>query len=138
MTTDSASITFFNKLYDETLTLLVETRNYVLYHDHTDHRQLPPWQRLCVTHESMRITSRLTQVMAWLLAQKAVHAGEMTQAEAAANYALGGEAVCLEAGGEHDETIPAGVRGLLERSRNLYVRVQRLDRMIQDQQAGVA
>ena len=73
---------FFNGPYDETMALLIEARNYIAYHDAAEHRKLPPQVRLQISYESMRVTSRLTQVMAWLLAQKAVHAGEMTKAQA--------------------------------------------------------
>jgi regulator of CtrA degradation len=94
---------------------------------------LPPddaGRRLRNSCESMRITCRLTQVMAWLLAQRAVFAGEIEfDLEVAEFYALSAEGVCLENPLEDMEDIPGGLRSLLERSYQLYVRIKRLDEM---------
>jgi regulator of CtrA degradation len=77
------------------------------------------------------VTSRLTQTMAWLLAQKAVHAGELTITEAASDdYALSGGEICLDPSGPDNGDLPHGLRSLLERSYHLYVRVARLDAMV--------
>ena len=91
MTAIAVHTAFFGRTYDETMTLLVEARNYVIA---GELRHLPvtrPTDRLILCCETMRLTARLTHVMAWLLAQKAVHAGEITLAEAAAEpFVLGG------------------------------------------------
>ncbi len=127
----SGPTAFFNRTYDECMALLIETRNYVAYHEAVDQRSLPPNLRLQASYEAMRVTSRLTQVMAWLLAQKAVHAGEMTAREAASeDYALSGGPVCADPSGPDNLSLPAGLRSLLERSHSLYQRVERLDDMI--------
>lgn len=131
MSDDTTAITFFNGLYDETMTLLVEARAYALHAYQQGYPGSSGLGRLTATYELMRVTSRLTQVMAWLLAQKAVHAGEMDRATAAAAYGLGAQSLCLAVGGEEDPELPSGVRSLLERSRNLYRRVSRLDEMVQ-------
>ena len=47
--------------------------------------------------ETMRLTTRLTQVMAWTLAPRAVHSEELTPEEGASRaYQLSGQAVCLD------------------------------------------
>lgn len=121
---------FFHRTYDETLSLLIEARNYVAYHEAIDQRQLTPHIRLQVSFESMRVTSRLTQVMAWLLAQKALFAGELTAEQVASDqFALSGGAVCLDPSGPENEELPRGLRSLLDRSHRLYMRVSRLDEM---------
>jgi len=123
--------TFFNGPYDETMSLLVEARNYIAYQEAVDNRKLPPNVRLQVSYESMRVTSRLTQAMAWLLAQKAVHAGELTLEQMASDeYALSGGDICSDASGPENEDLPSGLRSLLERSHSLYSRVSRLDEMV--------
>ncbi|MFD1623794.1 DUF1465 family protein [Azospirillum griseum] len=125
---------FFNGPYDDTMALLVEARNYVAYHDASEHRKLSPQVRLQISYESMRVTSRLTQVMAWLLAQKAVHAGEISKAKGVSDdFALSGGEVCTDASGPENEELPAGLRSLLERSHRLYQRVERLERMVRDE-----
>ncbi|HYE00754.1 MAG TPA: DUF1465 family protein [Alphaproteobacteria bacterium] len=128
MSASTGTTAFFNRTYDETMALLVEARNYVAHQEATDRQRLAAPARLRVSAESMRVTSRLTQVMAWLLAQKAVHAGELTaEAVASDDYALSGAAVCREPGAVDDPELPSRLRGLLDRSHRLYVRVARLD-----------
>jgi regulator of CtrA degradation len=122
---------FIDKAYEETMSLLVEARNYVAYQEASDQRSLPPTLRLQVSYESMRVTSRLTQVMAWMLAQKAFYAGEMSQARAVGEeFALSGGHVCSDPSGPDNAELPTGLRSLLERSHRLYMRVGRLEEMV--------
>ena len=85
---------FIEPTYDDTMALLDEARNYVGFREPELREGLSDAVRLRASYETMRVTSRLTQVMAWLLTQKAVHAGEMTEAEAFSEaFAIwGGEA----------------------------------------------
>lgn len=123
--------TFFNKTYDETMGLMIEARDYISYGSQRDNRDMRPGDRLVISCETLRITSRLTQVMAWLLVQKAVHAGEMTQEQAVTEpYRLSGQSVCEDRDYEEMELLPRALRSLLERSYNLYVRVARLDALM--------
>ena len=69
--------------------------------------------------------------MAWLLVQKAVHAGEISAAEAAGDdHRLAGQAVCRERGGTHGIQLPPALAELLDRSYELYARVERLDALV--------
>jgi regulator of CtrA degradation len=127
----SGPTAFFNRTFDETMALLIEARNYIAYNEAADQRGLSPQARLQVSYESLRVTSRLTQVMAWLLAQKAVHAGELTPRQVATDeYALSGGVVCTDPSGPENEELPSGLRSLLERSHKLYMRVARLDEQV--------
>ncbi len=72
---------FFGKTYDETLGLLVEVRDYVADGELRDRAALAPAVGARLSCEALRVTARLTQLMAWLLAQKAVHAGELSNEE---------------------------------------------------------
>ncbi len=86
---------------------------------------------LTASCEMMRVTARLTQIMAWLLVQRAVENNEMTPLEAAsADRRLDRQDVCLDDKGEQDETLPRRLRTLLAESRQLYVRVARLDELV--------
>lgn len=121
---------FVNTLYDESFGLLVEARNYFQYSDTNQKatRSGPPHDRLFVNYQAMRLTSRMTQAMAWLLAQRAVQAGELTPAQACGgSYSLGGEDICTDPDGHTDRRIPLPMRTLLDRSHSLYMRVWRLD-----------
>ncbi len=120
---------FFSKTYDEALSLVAEALDYARF-EHELSRQ-PPAVTLLRSLESLRLTTRLTQIMAWLLLQRAVHAGESTPEQAAApSNRLGGQDICRDRRGEHMQAVPAGLRDLLLRSRKLYQRVARLDEMI--------
>jgi regulator of CtrA degradation len=122
---------FFERTYDEAMSLLVEARNYLAFRETADDRRLAADARLKACYESMRVTSRLTQVMAWLLAQKAAQAGEITPAEAASErFALSATAVCLDVAGHGNPDLPDGLRSLLDRSHRLYVQVSRLEEMV--------
>lgn len=126
----AAPSAFFDRTYDETFSLLIEARNYIAYHEAIDQRTLPIHARLQVSFESMRITSRLTQVMAWLLAQKALYAGELTRQEVASDqFALSGGAICSDPSGPESEGLPRGLVSLLDRTHKLYQRIERLDAM---------
>lgn len=120
--------TALKKTYDETLGLLVETRNYLAYKAPAECRRMPADTSLRVSCEAFRITTRLTQAMAWLMAQRAVHAGEMALEEACSDhFRLSGHAVCLQDAANED--MPAALRSLLARSLSLYERIARLDDM---------
>jgi regulator of CtrA degradation len=126
---------FFAKTYDETLGLLVEVRDYVAEGEQRDRADLAPVVGAKLSCEALRVTARLTQVMAWLLAQKAIQAGELSTAEVVErNDRLTDIAVCMDEEPE-DEIVglPARFRELLERSHRLYIRVARLDEMIRRQ-----
>jgi regulator of CtrA degradation len=131
-TTPSA---FFNKTYDETLGLLVEVRDYVMVNEPADRRRLAPVVGAKLSCEALRVTARLTQVMAWLLAQKAIHAGELSTEEVIERHdRLTDIAVCMdEEPADEVVGLPARFRELMERSHRLYIRVARLDEMIRRQ-----
>ena len=122
---------YFDRTYRETMTLLLETRDYMRFREPVDRRAMPDDQRLVVNCEALRLTSRLTHIMAWLLIQKAVHAGELTAAEAASeDHRLAGQSVCRERATVGDVSMPPRLATLLERSYHLYTRVERLDELV--------
>lgn len=121
---------FFGKTYDETMSLLVASRDYLANVQPADAAGLKPIDRLRVNCEAMRLTSRLTQIMAWLLAQRAVFEGEMSRATAASDeFRLAADAVCMAEADASLAILPKRLCELLDESRRLYVRVARLDEM---------
>jgi regulator of CtrA degradation len=127
-----ATIHLLHKTLEETLALLVRARDYMTYAVPADQPGLLPAERLQISCEAMRVTARLSHVMAWLLAQKAVQAGEISPMAAAAAYRLDeADKGLLEGGAEQSAALPEGLRDLLEKSRALYVRVTRLDALVQ-------
>jgi regulator of CtrA degradation len=130
----SPATAFFGKTYGEAVVLLEEARNYLAYVEPRERDRLPPLDRLRVTQETMRLTARLTQIMAWLLAQRAVQAGEMSQRQALGDQASLAEIdVCMEAEGVEGVALPPGLLSLLDRSLRLYQRVARLDELARRQ-----
>lgn len=126
-----ASTAFFEKTYNETKTLLLEAHHYVANCAADERKSLPVFDAMRMARDISRLTTRLAEVMAWLLVQKAVQAGELTPAEAArVDRRLGNDTVCMDEGMDYDGDMPAKLESLLERSHKLYVRAARLDEMI--------
>jgi regulator of CtrA degradation len=126
-----AEMTHFTRTYDETLDLIVEARNYMVHLRPADRRARASGDSLRLSCEALRVTSRLTQVMAWLMLQRAVQDGEITAREACAEKnRLSGQSVCLDDSCGEDSEIPPGLRSLLSRSLRLYQRISRLEEMV--------
>ena len=121
----------FTRTYDETLNMIVEARNYMAYMEPRARRYTGGIPDLKISCEALRVTSRLTQVMAWLMLQRAVQYGEIELAEACSeSNRLAGRDVCLDTTADSDHSLPVGLRSLLERSYRLYQRVSRLEEMV--------
>ena len=122
---------FLTRTYDEALSLLVETRNYLSFRQAVDAVRIEPLDRLKLVREAFRLTSRLTQVLAWLMLRRAVVEGEIADDEARQpERRLAGHDVCLARADDLGDWLPEGMSVLLERSRTLYERVARLDRLL--------
>jgi regulator of CtrA degradation len=129
------SAAYFRRTYDETMDLMVEARNYMAYVERRERSRAGAVAGLRMSCEAMRVTSRLTQVMAWLMMRRAVHEGEVSHEEAMAEqYRLSGADVCLDESFAADETLPGGLRSLMDRSLRLYVRVARLEEQMLSRQ----
>jgi len=119
---------FLRSTYDETLDLMVEARNYLAYVERRERQRAGVVASLRMSCEAMRVTSRLTQVMAWLMMQRAVVEGEISADEAMVDRnRLSGASVCLDETFNDDESLPRGLRSLMDRSFRLYVRIARIE-----------
>jgi regulator of CtrA degradation len=110
------------------------THNYIKWQAPLDVMEMNPQQTYKVSCEAMRITVRLTQVIAWFLLQKAVLEGELTREEFLSEdcRVLRGKH-CLESASEFDPELPLRLRELLKESRTLYLRILRLDALAREQ-----
>ncbi|MFN4088219.1 MAG: DUF1465 family protein [Alphaproteobacteria bacterium] len=132
-------VTFMNRTYDEAIGLLVEARDWLIRSEPGERDRLASADRLTMTLEATRMTTQITQVIAWLMVQKAIAEGELAWSEATRpEHRLGGRSVCLDATGAANERLPESLRDLLDRSRRLYVRVSRLDELVAAQAVGHA
>lgn len=124
-------IAFFDNTFEEALILAREARDYLAYQEHSDYARLSAVARLGASCEAMRLTARISQIIAWLLIQKAVHAGELSRSEAAKpEHRLAGHRVCEETNPVVEDELPQRLMELLDRSYQLYLRVSRLDAMM--------
>ncbi len=125
------STTLLDRTFDEGIALTMEVRNYIAYHEQADRREYDLPRCLQVGYQHTRVSARLIQVMTWLLAMKALLAGEIAPEQfSAPQYALGGGDECESEFGSEVSDLPPGLRSLLERSHSLYARIKRLDVMV--------
>ena len=118
---------FLDRAYRNALSLVHEARNYMAYGEALGSEAQPIETRLLVSQESLRVTSRLPQAMAWLFAQKAAAAGEMPISRALSDeFAPNAETVCLEDRWSDETALPPALRDLMRRSLSLYRQVQRM------------
>ncbi len=136
MTAAIQTVTYFDSTFDEALALTREARDYLAYQEKADLAELSPVGRMAASCESMRMTARMTQVVAWLLVQRAVHAGDLTREEATLpKYRLAGQEICDDVEPLAAEPLPERLAELLARSHQMYRRVARLDAMFDNHRA---
>ncbi|MBT6911074.1 MAG: DUF1465 family protein [Rhodospirillaceae bacterium] len=127
----SAAPAFFGRTFDEALALTREARDYLRDYGEEESRELSIDIAANFSVEIMRLTARLTNMMAWLLVQRAVHQGELTREEVREDdWRLGGAEICLADGEIDPEQLPPYLGDLLRRSERLYSRIARLDGMV--------
>ncbi len=122
-----ASSEMFARAFSEGMARVEETAAYLDSAGREDSKRLSRAGALAYAAESMRLTTRLMNVASWLLVQHSVRQGEMSPDEAAQDkYRLKLE---KDAGSpvEGAEELPARLRALVERSRQIHDRAQRLD-----------
>jgi len=135
VTTAIRTVTYFDSTFDEAMVLTREARDYLAYQKNADLEGLSPVGRMAASCESMRMTARMTQVVAWLLIQRAVHAGDLSREQAAeTKFRLAGQEICDDIEPLAAEPLPERLAELLVRSHLMYQRVARLDAMLDSQQ----
>lgn len=114
-----------DSLYVEAMVLADEARSYFDHQARDARLQLDPVDRVGFSCESLKVTTRLMHVIAWLLTQRAVAAGELTRAQAGESERRLGEAPAT------DEALlprlPETAADLIRATEELYQRVARLD-----------
>lgn len=114
-----------DSLYVEAMVLADEARAYFDRYSQDDRGLLDPVLRVSFSCESLKVTTRLMHVIAWLLTRRAVDNGEMDPLHAlSADYRLG-EAVATEP--STISKFPDEAQLLIGSSCVLYNRVKRLD-----------
>jgi regulator of CtrA degradation len=123
-----SNIEFFDRTMMEAMSLLAEARRYLTDRAESESQKMDLEQGLANSMETMRLVARLTQVLAWLLTHRAVHAGEMSLSEATEpERRLGGRDLCSKDSADAAKCLPDALQSLLARSHSLYLRIARLD-----------
>jgi regulator of CtrA degradation len=121
-------------LYTEAMLLADEARSYFERQGRDDRESLDPIVRVAFSCESLKVTTRLMHVIAWLLTQRAVEGGELSPLQARSPARRLGDAP------ETDPALlpklPAEAAALVDASRDLYARVRRLDEHGADPPSG--
>lgn len=112
-------------LYIDAMVLADEARGYFDQGGRVDRESLDPMARVSFSCESLKVTTRLMHVIAWLLTQRAVDCGEMEPREALDPSRRLGPAPVSEKAAV--EAMPLTAQALIEASAELYRRVARLD-----------
>jgi regulator of CtrA degradation len=110
-------------LYIEAMVMADEARAYFDKHGRDDRLDLDPVARVAFSCESLKVTTRLMHIIAWLMTQRAREAGEPFIGDSAERRL--GEAAPSEA--DSIGRMPEQARALIEASSELYERVRRLD-----------
>ncbi len=119
---------FLDSLYDETMRLMEDARDYHRHWEQSDRAALPLNEGCAMSRECLSMTARLTSVMAWVLTQRAISAGEIEAEEAADDeYRLLAEAIHVTPVRMQSDRLPRRLWRLLDSSWRLYRRVQRLE-----------
>lgn len=121
----------FKALFRDGMALVEETANYLDGDGREEAKKLPRLAALAYATESMRLTTRLMQAASWLLLQRAVNEGELTQSQAAAEkhkVKLARQEVATN--GETFALLPESLRDIVTRSMRLQTRILHLDQLL--------
>jgi regulator of CtrA degradation len=119
---------FIQKAYDDTYALLIAMRDYVSGQSSKDADGLEAPDRMRLSLELSRVTRQITEVMAWLMVQKAIAAGEITADEGAQQPAGQLNLPDEDSDDDRDELarLPLPARSLIDRARRIAALVRQL------------
>lgn len=115
-----------DSLYTEAMLLADEARGYFDEIGRGDRDLLAPVERVAFSCESLKVTTRLMHVIAWLLTRKAIATGEIHDDDPCADSRRLGEPV--ESDPAAIAMLPETARAIVDASIELYDRLARIDR----------
>ncbi len=114
-----------DSLYTEAMILADEARSYFDDAGREDRATLQPFARVGFACESLKVTTRVMHIVAWLLTQRAIESGEIPDRDGRRPERRLGHAQ------ESDQAVvtqlPESAQRLINASADLYARVKRLD-----------
>ena len=112
-------------LYTEAMVLADEARAYFDDLGKGDRLLLEPFARVGFACESLKVTTRIMHIVAWLLTQRAIETGELHLGDGRRPERRLGHATTSET--KVVEQMPPAAQRLIIASSDLYARIQRLD-----------
>jgi len=114
-----------DSLYTEAMLLADEARSYFDDAGRDERATLEPFARVGFACESLKVTTRIMHIVAWLLTQRAIETGEIAsrdghRPERRLGHAQESDSVVVDA-------LPQSAQRLINSSADLYARVKRLD-----------
>ena len=117
----------FLLLFREGMALVEATANYLDGPGRRESKCLTPYISLSYATESMRLTTRLTQLATWLLARRAVMNGEPMPPAGSANDPLLLPPITRMAGSKGYDDLPARLKELVDAGYRLHEKIYRFD-----------
>ena len=114
-----------DSFYTEAMLLADEARSYFDDAGRDDRGTLDPFVRVNFACESLKVTTRIMHIVAWLLTQRAIESGEIALREGRRPERRLGHA--QESDPAVVERLPEAAQLLVCASADLYARVKRLD-----------
>jgi regulator of CtrA degradation len=114
-----------DSLYTEAMLLADEARSYFDDVGRNERAMLDPFARVGFACESLKVTTRIMHIVAWLLTQRAIESGEIPlqggrRPERKLGHAAASDPAVID-------QLPESARRLINASSELYARVQRID-----------
>jgi regulator of CtrA degradation len=114
-----------DSLYTEAMLLADEARSYFDDIGRDERASLEPFARVGFACESLKVTTRIMHIVAWLLTQRAIESGEIAPRDGRRPERRLGHAQ------DSDEAVivqlPEAAQRLINTSSDLYARVKRID-----------
>lgn len=114
-----------DSLYTEAMLLADEARSYFDDAGRDERATLEPFARVGFACESLKVTTRIMHIVAWLLTQRAIESGEIPNRDGRRPERKLGQA--QETDQTVLQTLPPSAQKLINASADLYARVKRLD-----------
>lgn len=112
-------------LYTEAMLLADEARSYFDDAGRDERSMLEPFARVGFACESLKVTTRIMHIVAWLLTQRAIETGEIANKDGRRPERRLGNA--QDSDPAVINTLPPAAKKLINSSADLYARVKRLD-----------
>ena len=114
-----------DSLYTEAMLLADEARSYFDDAGREDRISLEPFARVGFACESLKVTTRIMHIVAWLLTQRAIESGEIPllddrRPERRLGHAQDSDSAVVT-------QLPQAAQRLINASADLYARIKRID-----------